>query len=321
MSKDSHQKEREDTYALDPEDTAEMLRLMNQDRLVTQGMGGLFPELDNQLPKGFRRIIDIGCGPGSWALNVAYEYPEAEVVGLDVSKRMIKFAHTQAQTEGRENAIFMEGNLLKPLPFPDNSFDLVNARFMVGVIMRDIWPQVVDELYRIVRPGGIIRLTEPDDMGTSNSLALEKLMGFAAKGLHQLGYGFSPHGHSFGITPLLGKFLHDAGCEQIQHRPHAFDFSYGTKFNLSQYENWRSGFVSLLPLFKKCNLTTEEEFYVLYERMQQEMLAESFRALWYMLTAWGIKPLKLEEDTFQVAEEAIKRQESYPLSEAIVEIS
>ncbi|GHO81277.1 hypothetical protein KSD_90480 [Ktedonobacter sp. SOSP1-85] len=320
MSRDSHQREREDTYALDPEDTAEMLRLMNQDRLVTQGMGGLFPELDNQLPKGYERIIDIGCGPGNWVLNVAYEYPEVEVVGLDVSKRMIKYAHTQAQTEGRENAIFMEGNVLKQLPFPDNSFDLVNARFMVGVIMRDVWPQVMEELYRIVRPGGIIRLTEPDDMGTSNSLALEELMCFAAMALHQLGYGFSPHGRSFGITPLLGKFLHDAGCEQIQHRPHAFDFSYGTTFNQSQYENWRSGFMSLLPLFKKCNLTTDEEFQILYERMQQEMLSENFRALWYMLTAWGIKPFKLEEAAFQVAEEAIKHKESQPLVEAIAEI-
>ncbi|GHO42776.1 class I SAM-dependent methyltransferase [Ktedonospora formicarum] len=282
-------RERQDTYALDPEDMAEMVRLMRQDRLLSKGMGGLFPELDNQLPSSYDRIIDIGCGPGDWVLNVAYEYPEVEVVGIDISKLMIHYARDQAKTMERENAIFMEGNVLQPLPFSDNSFDLVNARFMTGFVLREAWPSVVNELYRITRPGGILRLTELDTGGVSNSGALEDLLYLTTKMMHQLGYGFSPSGRTFGVTPMLGKFLRDAGCQDIQHLTHGLDFSFGAELHQSQYENWRSGLYRLLPLLKRCNLTTDEDFGKLFEQMQQDLLAEDFRGIWYILTAWGHK--------------------------------
>lgn len=289
MREPSSQKKREDMYVLDPEDMAEMLRLMRQDELVNQGMGGLFPELQNQLPSQYKRIIDMGCGPGNWVLNVAYEYLEVEVVGIDISKLMIRYAQTQARTEERGNALFVEGNLLKPLPFDDASFDLVNARFMTGFVPRKDWPAVVQEFFRILRPGGMLRLTEIDTGGISNSAALEEILSLTTRMMHQLGYGFSPNGHSFGMTPMLGKFLRDVGGQEIQHQAHAIDFSYGTEFHQSQYEDWRSGFLRLLPVLMKCGLTTDEAFTTLYEQMQQEMLAEDFRGIWYILTAWGRK--------------------------------
>ncbi len=37
----------ENTYILDAESSAEMARLMQQDRMITEGMGGLFPERDD----------------------------------------------------------------------------------------------------------------------------------------------------------------------------------------------------------------------------------------------------------------------------------
>ena len=59
--------ENDNLYFNDPESGAEMARLMDQDRLITKGMGGLFPERDDELA-GIRRILDIGCGPevGLW---------------------------------------------------------------------------------------------------------------------------------------------------------------------------------------------------------------------------------------------------------------
>jgi len=53
---------RESTYVIDIENGAETARLMQQHRLVTGGMGGLFPEpLDISQAK---HILDIACGPG-----------------------------------------------------------------------------------------------------------------------------------------------------------------------------------------------------------------------------------------------------------------
>ena len=80
----------ENTYILDAESGTEMARLMKQDRLLTQGMGGLFPERDDV--SSMHAILDIACGPGGWVLDVAYAYPKIEVVGIDISNTMIEYA-------------------------------------------------------------------------------------------------------------------------------------------------------------------------------------------------------------------------------------
>jgi hypothetical protein len=56
------------TYVLDPESPTEMVRLMLQDRMVTVGMGGIFPERPNL--DTIHSILDVGCGPGGghWTL-------------------------------------------------------------------------------------------------------------------------------------------------------------------------------------------------------------------------------------------------------------
>ena len=59
------------TYFIDAEDAAEMARLTHQDRLLTKGMGGLFP--DSFDLSEVHDILDIACGPGGWVLDVAFE--------------------------------------------------------------------------------------------------------------------------------------------------------------------------------------------------------------------------------------------------------
>src|SRR2546421_12759657 len=113
-------------YFNDPENVAEMARLLGQDHYITKGMGGLLSErLDLS---GIQRILDVACGPGGWALEVASTYPNIEVVGIDVSRAMIGYANTQARVQGLDNASFQVMDIQKPLNIPDGSFELVNAR-------------------------------------------------------------------------------------------------------------------------------------------------------------------------------------------------
>ena len=77
----------ENAYIIDAESASEMARLMHQDHLMTERMGGLFPAgID---PSQVHTVLDLACGPGSWVLDVAYEYPAIEIVGTDISNRMI----------------------------------------------------------------------------------------------------------------------------------------------------------------------------------------------------------------------------------------
>src|SRR5579884_2554771 len=165
----------ENTYVAPTESAAEMARLIDQDRLVTEAMGGLFPpDLD---PKAVRAVLDVGCGPGGWAREVAYQYPEMRVTGIDISQTMIDYANGFVRVEGLDNAQFQIMDATQPLAFPDGSFDVVNARFMVGFLRRSAWPGVVRELARVTRPGGRIILTECDQTGTTNSEAYHTYAG------------------------------------------------------------------------------------------------------------------------------------------------
>ena len=109
-----NQPPKSNVYISDPESGAEMARLIDQDRLVTKGMGGLFPERSNDF-SGIHRVLDGACGPGGWALEIAFKYPEIEVVGFDVSQAMIDYANAQARVQGLENASFQVMNSAKTI--------------------------------------------------------------------------------------------------------------------------------------------------------------------------------------------------------------
>ncbi|HVB61622.1 MAG TPA: class I SAM-dependent methyltransferase, partial [Ktedonobacteraceae bacterium] len=130
MATSDAENQQEHTYVFDPENVAEMARLVNQAQLVTQCLGGLLPEeidLTNM-----HDVLDIACGPGGWVLDVARDYSSMRVTGVDISAMTTEFARYLARERELNNAQFKIMNVLKPLEFPDNSFDIVNARLLVG---------------------------------------------------------------------------------------------------------------------------------------------------------------------------------------------
>src|SRR5690348_7997812 len=102
MTYEGHPKKNE--VPIDSESAAEMARLMNEHRIVTLGMSGLFPEeLDRS---NILHVLDLGCGPGSWALDVAFEYPDMDVIGIDASRSMVAYARAQRQAQRLKNVRF-----------------------------------------------------------------------------------------------------------------------------------------------------------------------------------------------------------------------
>lgn len=274
----------DNVYFNDPENVAEMARLLGQDRLITKGMGGLFSERFDL--SGIHRILDLACGPGGWALEVAFTYPKIEVVGVDVSRAMIDYANAQVRVQGLGNASFQVMDIQKPLDFPDGSFDLVNARF-INFLPAAAWPRLMQELRRITRPGGVIRLTESEWWYFTNSPALENLNAMIIRALKLQGESFSQSGRFTGILPMLGRFLLDAGCVNVNYRSHVIDYSYGTE----AYEGFRHDAAVVFKLFQpfivRMGVATQEEVNQLYEQMQLEMMKDDFRGLMLPLTAWG----------------------------------
>jgi len=54
---------------LDPQNSIEIIRLDNQNRLMTEAVGGVFPETLDLT--NVTRILDLGCGSGAWTMDAA----------------------------------------------------------------------------------------------------------------------------------------------------------------------------------------------------------------------------------------------------------
>ncbi|HET9922164.1 MAG TPA: class I SAM-dependent methyltransferase [Ktedonobacteraceae bacterium] len=274
----------ENVYFNDPESGAEMARLIEQDQLVTAGMGGLFSERANL--DGIRNVLDVACGSAGWAQEVAFTYPDIKVVGVDVSRAMIDYARAQAKVQRLNNASFYVMDIQKPLDFPDNSFDLVNARF-INFLPAAAWTPLMQEFRRITRPGGTVRLTESEWWYFTNSPALDTINSMIIRALKKQGGSFSESGRFTGVLPMLGRFLREAGCTNIGYKAHAIDFSFGTE----AYEGFRLDATIAFKLFQpfvvKMGVTTREDVEQTYEQMKLEMWQEDFRGMMLPLTAWG----------------------------------
>lgn len=113
-------------------------------------------------------ILDVGTGTGRWAIEMAYAFPDANVVGIDVKPPAVdQQASSGAGVDVRPpNYSFVPGNLLEGLSFTDGSFDFVHMRLLFTAIPHDRWPFVVGELARVTRRGGWVELV--DSIGLVN---------------------------------------------------------------------------------------------------------------------------------------------------------
>ena len=62
------------------------------------------------------RLLELGCGRGNNLLPMAYQYPEARFVGIDLSGPAIEAATTLSQGLGRQNLEFRHGDIMDVTP-------------------------------------------------------------------------------------------------------------------------------------------------------------------------------------------------------------
>jgi ubiquinone/menaquinone biosynthesis C-methylase UbiE len=106
-----------------------------------------------QLASG-RRVLDAACGM-AYGTRLLADAGASEVVGIDISEEVV----AEARATAGPNMTFDVGDLRK-LPYGDDEFDLI-ACFEAIEHVPD--PDVVlDELRRVLRPGGVVALSTPN---------------------------------------------------------------------------------------------------------------------------------------------------------------
>ncbi|KAI0554060.1 S-adenosyl-L-methionine-dependent methyltransferase [Xylaria curta] len=111
-------------------------------------------------------ILDVGCGPGTITTGFIKHAREGVVIGLDHSAEVLEKARRLADEaavpkDGPGSVRFKQGNVLKGLPYPDNTFDIVYCSQVLGHIPPpDLPRQALIEMRRVLKPGGILASRE-----------------------------------------------------------------------------------------------------------------------------------------------------------------
>lgn len=114
--------------------------------------------LEQHLPGG-GRILDAGCGPGRYAVDMARQ--GYRVVMFDLVREMLHLGrHKIAGADLSEEVTLAQGDLTA-LPYPSGHFDAVTS---LGAPLSHITDgaarvRAVTELARVLRPGGTLLLT------------------------------------------------------------------------------------------------------------------------------------------------------------------
>ncbi|EJU03998.1 S-adenosyl-L-methionine-dependent methyltransferase [Dacryopinax primogenitus] len=99
-----------------------------------------------------KKILEIGSGNGVWAREVCEQFPEAEVVGVD----MIDGVKNKPS-----NLTFQLLNFVKDAwPFAPGSFDIVHCRFVAMHIPN--FEKLLDKAIEATAPGGILMFEDQD---------------------------------------------------------------------------------------------------------------------------------------------------------------
>jgi ubiquinone/menaquinone biosynthesis C-methylase UbiE len=278
--------EQSSSYFADAENVAEMARLTKQGHLLTERMGLVPASVDLA---GVQAVLDIGCGPGEWALEAAQENPGCQVTGIDISEVMTNYARAWAQHREISNARFHIMDARNPLDFPDASFDLIHGRLLFGFLTTETWPQLFQECYRLLRPGGACCSSEVDNMGIMTSPAMARYNTLFVEAMRNTGHCFAPEGSSVGITAMQAGLLQEAGFQHVEQQAYPVNYSAGTPAHEIIFDDTRTMLKLIQPFLVGQKLIAQAEIDFLYERVLFEMQQDTFCAVWYHHRAWGRK--------------------------------
>lgn len=102
-------------------------------------------------------VLDIGCGSGQFTRVMAEAVaPGGTAHGVDPSGEAINHARRLTHLP---NCTFSDG-IPEALDAPDGSYDVVVSSLMIHHLPEELRPQAIGEMFRVLRPGGLVLIAE-----------------------------------------------------------------------------------------------------------------------------------------------------------------
>jgi SAM-dependent methyltransferase len=114
----------------------------------------IYSLIDQHGPASIDQYLDVGCGDGRWTADIT-DHLRTAASGVDISERAIGFARLIRPDIHFE---IVSGH---ELPHADAAFDLITAIEVIEHLDDDLEEQVIGEIRRVLKPGGLFLMTVP----------------------------------------------------------------------------------------------------------------------------------------------------------------
>jgi ubiquinone/menaquinone biosynthesis C-methylase UbiE len=104
------------------------------------------------------RVLDLGCGTGTFALLAKTSIPGATVIGLDADEEALELARAKARAQ-RVDVAFQRG-FADEARFEDASFDRVTSMLLFHHLTRAKKVRTLERARQILRPGGELHVAD-----------------------------------------------------------------------------------------------------------------------------------------------------------------
>jgi demethylmenaquinone methyltransferase / 2-methoxy-6-polyprenyl-1,4-benzoquinol methylase len=114
--------------------------------------------LVSRVPSTAARVLDVATGTAAVAIELARAAPGRTVVGVDQSPEMLAAGRARVARASLGDRVELHEGRAESLPFADGEFDALTFTYLLRYVDDPV--STMQELVRVVRPGGVVAMLE-----------------------------------------------------------------------------------------------------------------------------------------------------------------